>query len=275
MENKGFEVTFDVDVIKKNDVNLNLWGNATHYKNKVTKLPDPFSSGNYRFAEGKSAYTFYIREFIGVDEATGQGIWNKGKTNANGEAEGEKTAVVGKFNDATRFLSDKTAHPDVYGGFGLKFDYKNWSFSTSFGYQIGGYVYDGVYAGLFVEQEGFSNSGHNLHKDAYKTWNFNNRKASLPRMTTADSNQYGGSDLFLTKADYLSWEDVSLSYNLKNEQLEKVGLDTITISLIGSNLWIWLERQGLDPRMTSLRQGDTQNVYSLYRTISFGISAKF
>lgn len=277
MENKGFEVTLDVDVIKKNDVNLNLWANATHYKNKITRLPEPFTStnSNYRFAEGKSAYTFYIREFAGVDEATGQGMWYKGETNSNGEAEGEKTTLIGKHSEATKFLSDKTAHPDVYGGFGLRFDYKNWSFSTGFAYQFGGYVYDGVYAGLFVEQEGFGSSGHNFHKDVYKTWNFNNRKASLPRMTTADSNQYGGSDLFLTKADYISWEDVSLSYDLKNEQLQKIGLESVTMSLIGSNLWVWSKRQGLDPRMTSLSNGGTQNVYSLYRTISFGISAKF
>ncbi|MDO5105418.1 SusC/RagA family TonB-linked outer membrane protein [Capnocytophaga sp.] len=274
MENKGFEVTLGVDIIKKAHTGLNVWANATHYKNKVTKLPDPFTSGNYRFAEGKSAYTFYIREFVGVDEATGRGIWNQGKTNENGEAEGDKTTTM-DYNKSTKFLSDKTAHPDVYGGFGLNFNYKNWAFSTGFAYQIGGYNYDSVYAGLLVESEGFGNSGHNLHKDAYKTWNFNNKNATLPRLTTTDTNQFGASDLFLTKADYISWENASISYKLANDQLQKLGVENITFSLTGSNLWVWTKRQGFDPRMTRLSNGGTENVYSLYRTVSFGLSAKF
>lgn len=274
MENRGFEVSLDVDVIKTQNTNLNLWANATHYKNKITRLPAPFTDGYYRYVEGKSAYTYYVREFVGVDEADGTGLWNKGDVDANGIATGDKTTVK-VHSQATQYLSDKTAHPDIYGGFGLSFSYKNWSFSTGFAYQVGGYIYDSVYSSLFVQSEGFGNSGHNFHRDAYKTWNFNNRNAQFPRMTTADSQQFNTSDLFLTKADYLSWEDISLSYKLAIKEMQSIGLESVTLTATGSNLWVWSKRQGLDPRMVSLGTGATTNIYSLYRTISFGLTAKF
>ncbi len=275
MKNQGVEVTFDVDIIKNQNLGLNFWGNATHYRNKITKLPEPFVSSYYRFVEGKSIYTYYLREFAGVDQATGTGLWYQGSTDPiTKEATGDKTTVAVN-SQATQYLSDKTAHPDVYGGFGLNFNYKNWSFSTGFAYQIGGYVYDSVYQGLFSEGVGMGNSGHGLHRDAYNTWNFNNTTASLPRMTSSDSQQYASSDLFLTKADYLSWEEISLSYRLENESIKKLGIQDITLSLMGNNLWVWSKRQGLDPRMTAMGSGYTSNSYSLYRTISFGLNARF
>ncbi len=280
MENKGFEVSFDADIIKKDNVKLNLWANATHYKNTITALPEPFTSGIFRFVEGKSAYTYYMREFVGVDKETGSGIWHKGgDIDKNGVAKTKKEEVK-DFNDADKYLLDKTANPDVYGGFGLNFEYNNWSLSSNFAYQFGGYVFDSVYSNFFVESTGMGNSGHNLHKDAHKTWNTNNKEASLPRLTTKGDNQYGTSDFFLIKGDYISLENITLSYNLGKKYLGNSGFDAVTFSVAGNNLWLMSKRQGFDPRTSRLgsqtaSNGSTGNTYSALKSLTFGVNVKF
>lgn len=280
MKNTGVEISINGDVVRTDDWKLNLWVNATHYKNKITQLPQPFvSSGIFRFVEGESAYTYYLREFAGVDAATGLGSWNVGETDPiSGAAIGEKTTTE-THSESTQFLSKKTAHPDLYGGFGLDLSYKKFSFNAGFAYQIGGYVYDNVYQGLFVEDTGMGNSGANFHKDAYNTWTPENTNASLPIMANSGLNQYGTSDVFLVSANYLSLENFGISYDLSGQTFERVGIKNARLSVIGNNLFMISKRQGLDPRMMQLggnaNNGVTLNSYSLLRSVSLGLSINF
>ncbi|MCI0920446.1 SusC/RagA family TonB-linked outer membrane protein [Sphingobacterium rhinopitheci] len=279
MKNTGIEIAISGDVIRTEDWNLNLWANATHYKNKITRLPQPFVSGVFRFVEGQSAYTYYMREFAEVDKATGMGSWYVGEKDAiTGISTGEKTTTQ-THSSATQFLSDKSANPDVYGGFGFDVAYKKISFNAGFAYQLGGYIYDNVYQGLFSEGTGMGNSGANYHKDIYNTWTPENTSASMPMLSSVDKTQYGTSDMFLISANYLSLENVGINYDLSNSTFERIGIKNARVSLMGNNLFMISKRQGLDPRMMQLggasNNGLTLNSYSLLRSISLGLSIKF
>lgn len=279
MKNTGFEISINGDVVRTDDWNLNLWVNATHYKNKITRLPQPFVSGVFRFAEGESAYTYYLREFAGVDAATGFGSWYQGESDPiTGKSIGEKTAVS-THSSSTQFLSNKTAHPDLYGGFGFDLSYKKFSFNAGFAYQLGGYVYDNVYQGLFSEGTGMGSSGANYHKDIYNTWTPENTSASLPILSSVDRTQYSSSDLFLVSASYLSLENFGISYDLSNNSFDRIGIKNARLSVIGNNLFMISKRQGLDPRMMQLggaaNNGLTLNSYSLLRSVSLGLTVKF
>ncbi|RRN78083.1 SusC/RagA family TonB-linked outer membrane protein, partial [Pseudoxanthomonas sp. SGD-10] len=279
MKNTGVEVALNGDIIRSSDWTLNAWANATHYKNKITRLPQPFVSSIFRFVEGESAYTYYLREFAGVDPATGFGSWYIGdKDPISGKSTGDKTTTE-THSAATQFLSDKTANPDLYGGFGFDLRYKKFSFNIGFAYQIGGHIFDDVYLGMFSEGTGMGSSGANYHKDVYNTWTPENPNAKYPILSSVDMTQYGYSDLFLISASYLSLENVGVSYDLSNPTFERVGIRNARLSLIGNNLYMWSKRQGLDPRMMQLggelNNGLSLNNYSLLRSISLGLSVNF
>jgi hypothetical protein len=87
------------------------------------------------------------------------------------------------------------------------------------------------------------------------------------------------SDLFLIKSDYISLEEASITYDL-NKNLLPSGLSSITFGLYGSNLALWSERKGMDPRLNTLgnslgTNGQTLNRYGAQRSISFGLNVKF
>jgi TonB-linked SusC/RagA family outer membrane protein len=275
MSNKGIEVNLGVDVIKTQDIDFNIWANATHYKNKVTSLPSPFTSGIFRFEVGAPAYAYFLREFAGVDKTNGDALWYMDVKDASGNVTGKTTTNV--YGNATQYLSDKDANPDVYGGFGTMFRFKNITFQASFAYQVGGYMYDGVYQSAL--SSGDDNVGQNYHKDIAKSWSVDNPNSDMPRIDHISQYQMASSDYFLAKSDYISLQDVSISYDFKNSKLQDLGITSTKFSLMGTNLALWSDRKGMDPRLSNLgsrtNNGQSLNVYGVMKTISFGLTVNF
>ena len=138
-------------------------------------------------------------------------------------------------------------------------------------------MYDGVYASAMYS--GGDNIGQNYHKDSQKAWTVDNPNSDIPRIDHVSTLQMATSDYFLTKSDYISIQDVSLSYDFKNSKLQDLGISSTKFSLMGSNLALWSERKGMDPRLNNLgsrsNNGQSLNVYGVMKTISFGLTVNF
>jgi TonB-linked SusC/RagA family outer membrane protein len=274
MSNKGVEINLGVDAIKTEDIDFNIWVNGTHYKNKITALPKPLTNGIFRFEVGAPAYAYYLREFAGVDKTNGDALWYMDVKDASGNVIGRTTTNV--YGNGTQYLS-KDANPDVYGGFGTIFRYKNLTFQASFAYQFGGYMFDSVYQTAMYS--GSDNIGQNYHKDTEKAWSIDNPNSDIPRIDHISTLQMATSDYFLIKSDYLSIQDASISYDFKNSTLLDMGIQSTKFTLMGSNLALWSKRKGMDPRLNNLgsqtNNGQSLNVYGVIRTVSFGLTVNF
>lgn len=77
MRNRGIELDLNYDIIRGKDLLWSVDFNATHYTNKILRLPKErksltvdgyvgYPSGNQFFAEGLSIYTFYTYQYAGV-----------------------------------------------------------------------------------------------------------------------------------------------------------------------------------------------------------------
>lgn len=275
MRNRGLEVGVSIDILKGHNLNWNVFGNATAYRNKITKLPSQFNSDLFMFKEGISAYTYYMRDFAGVDKNNGDALWYKDIKDASGNITGRET--TNDVNDATLYVLNKNANPKVYGGFGTTFQYKNWTLGANFSYQFGGYLYDGVYARLLSPRS--TDRGSNFHRDIHKTWTYSNTNASLPAIDFTRNNANFTSSLFLTKSDYISLEDISLSYDINPDLISEYGITGLKLGVYATNVALWSARKGLDPRLMSLgassSNGQTLNRYGATRTVSLGLTVKF
>ena len=275
MSNRGVEVSVKLDAIKNSKLTWSLTGNATYYKNKIDYMPKSFTSGNFKFEEGLSAYEFYLREFAGVNQANGNAQWYKHTFDAQGNVV-DKT-ITETYSTATLYKTGKSALPKVYGGFGTSVSYSGFNLGVNFGYQFGGYMFDGNYATLMTS--GPSDAGRNFHKDVYDTWTVQNPTASLPAIDKVRDNNWSSSDIYLIKSDYISLEDVSLTYDFNKKFLPK-SISSLTMGMYATNLALWSERQGMDPRLNNIgssqaTNGQSLNKYQAQRTFSFGLTAKF
>lgn len=208
-------------------------------------------------------YNYYLREFVGVDPETGNAQFK-------GLDEDGNEIIVENGNEANLREVGYSAIPKVYGGFGLRLEVKQFDFGADFVYQLGGYGYDSGYMGTLS-----IDPGQNIHRDLANTWSETNTTASLPRVDVEDPNNfYVPSTMGLIKSDYLSLQNLSLGYTLKDAALKFIGLDHMRVYASVDNVALWSKRQGYDPRLSFTGAGDN-NKYSVFRTVSFGVNLQF
>jgi TonB-linked SusC/RagA family outer membrane protein len=273
MNNKGIQLSLAADLVRTADINWSVTANATHYNNKITRLPDAqkatgLVSGSFILKEGGDRYAYYLREFAGVDPKNGDALWFTDQLNAStGQTEKQ---ITNDYSKATVYNIGKSAIPKVYGGFGTAFSYKNVSLSANFAYQFGGYGFDDIYRSLLHSD----NYASNYHTDVNNSWTPENPGAALPRVDLTSANQNASSTLYLIKSDYISLQDISLSYDFAKERLKWSGLAGARVYVTGNNLYLWSKRKGYDPR-TSLTGLSYAYTYPLLSSVSIGVNLKF
>ena len=280
MRNSGIEFAVNGTVMSRKDLRWDAYLNFTHYTNKVIFLPKEhksrvidgypgYASGNKFVAEGLPLNTFLMPKYAGVDKTNGLPMWYKDVLDANGEVVG--TTMTSEYSEATEYLcGDPT--PALYGGFGTSVTYRNFDFSASFTYQLGGQTYDSGYSSYMTPPSG--SVGSNFHKDVLKAWSPENKDSDIPRFVYQDQNITGSSDRFLVPASYLNFQNAQLGYTLPSSLLNKIKVDKMRVYVACDNIWYCSYRQGLDPR-SSFSGGSNYASNSPVRTITGGINITF
>ncbi len=274
MLNKGIELELNVTPVRTKDFEWTVSANVTAMNNQITKMPETsptIVSGTKRLEVGRSIQNYYLREFMGVNPATGESEYRAITLNpANSRITAAGDTVTNNINNARFRTMDAEAIPDFYGGFSNSLTYKGLTLSALFVYQLGGKVYDGAYAGLM----GTGGYGSSKHPDILNRWQKEGDITNVPRMDngrTADFN--GASDRWLIDGSALSLRSVTLAYNLPKSLLQKVKLANAQFVLSGENLAIWSKRKGMNA--FDAFSGVTSNTYSFARTWAGGISLTF
>ena len=301
--NSGIEFDLNAELVKRNDFYVNFGLNGEILHNELTKMPiDPGTgeeklidvAGNYARSVGRSLYDFYMREWAGVDPETGAALWNQyyDDINGNGTFDDGDAAIASMlpyldenpganvqstttavWTNATLKYIDKTAIPDVRGAFDLGLGYKNIDFSVQFLYSIGGYAYDGAYAALMHTGNIGSN---NWHEDINQRWQQPGDITGVPRLSNdydADVNSNAASTRFLTKADYLVFNNVRLGYTFPTDMISGMGLSELGMYIQGDNLAVLSARRGFNPSTSISGASDTYR-YSPLSNITFGLRVK-
>lgn len=288
MKNNGIEFDINGDIVSTKDVVWSVNANITWLKNKVTML-DPqkkttkaydakgnvyegYQSGSSFIGEGLPLYSWYVREYAGVDPKTGESLWYKDVKDANGERTGERT-TTNSYASADYYLSGTSTIAPVYGGFGTSLYVHGFDFTVNFTYQIGGQQYDSGYAMFMASPAGGSNLGYNYHKDIYNSWTPSNTTSNVPRFQYGDTYSAGTSTRFLTSASYLNVQNINVGYTFPSKWTQKILINSLRVYFSAENVAYWSARQGLDPRQSY--SGTSASTYSPMRTLSGGITIKF
>lgn len=263
--------------------------------------------GVYAYSKGHSLYDFYTRSYNGVNSANGHSVWNTYYVDLNGDGKaqtgtieagtGEYIASVGAFDsyvashqnvpginnarvatttetytDASLQYTGQSSVPAVRGAFNLTGGYKGFDLSVQVLYSLGGYAYDGAYAGLMDNDLVGSN---NYSTDILRRWQKPGDVTDVPRLSnSADPNVASSSTRFITKADYLSINNVRLSYTFGQEIYSKLGMSALNIFVSGDNLYFLSKRKGFNPSTAENGASDIYR-YSPLSTISAGLRARF
>lgn len=312
MENYGWELAFNGDIFRTKDIVWSMSLDATFLKNKVLALPDHKNilSASYIRKEGKSIYEFFLYPYAGVDQLTGQSLYEIRKDSPdfetydnatqsyyfnedlynqnieNARKAGELIEYDGKLYTTNRTNAGRvcsgTSLPTVYGSIGTTFSWKGINLSALFTYSLGGKVNDEVYRGLMAVNE---HPGA-IHIDALKSW------TEAPEGMTADSpgridpngipqlntdrsqyNNVEGSTRWLTSSNYIVFKNLNVSYDLPQKWVQPLKMQAINIGVSIDNIFTATRRKGLNPQQSY--DGSQENYYVTPRVFSFQLSARF
>ncbi len=222
--NKGVEVMLTGAVIRNENVNWNISGNASFLKNNVTEVKGTYETGELRgqgfsdvraqrVVSGQPLNVWYLRRFEGIDKATGQSIYSDGGNTLYYSGSPNPTMLLGLSSD---------------------FSYKKFSASVSMNGTFGHYLFNNTSASVL----GIGNLGtRNIAKSLLGG-----------SVQEAISNAPAPSTRNLEKGNYIKMQNASLGYRVGD-----IGksIKNLYISVTGQNLFVITKYTGFDPEVNT------------------------
>lgn len=273
--NKGIEVELNYNIISTNNFNWSIFGNFATVDNEVTKLAKDangedivITSGTKRTEVGHPIGEWYMRKWAGVDPENGNPLWFINGT------DGETTS---SYNEAQVAFQNGSAIPTYSGGFGTHIDYKGFFMDANLYFTGGNKVYESW--ALYTKSDGLRSTLYfNGTQDLLQSWKKPGDITDYPALqsdTGAGKQSASTSTRFLYDGDYIRLRELVLGYNLTNNALETIGVDGITFTLRGTNIFTWVKDDRLkhDPEVRT--DGFTRLTTPPVKSFVFGVNLKF
>jgi TonB-linked SusC/RagA family outer membrane protein len=264
-KNRGIEITLNTINVKTKDFRWESNINFSSYKNEIVEL---YGDGKDDLGNG-----WFIGHPVSVVyDYTLAGVWQEGEDPSGWDATAKpgylKFANLnkdGKIDESDKSILGSPI-PKWTGGITNTFHYKNWHLNV-FIQTVQGVLRNNV--ALFYADEAYR---LNLPADIgyWTAQNKSQTRPSLDPAARAASRGYG----YPSDGSYTRIKDVTLSYTMPQNLLEKLRLGGLTVYLSGRNLYTFTKWIGWDPEFDySFRgSGDWTNNYPLNRSIVFGVN---
>ena len=265
MQNTGVELDINVDVFKHTAVKWTTGLNLSHNKNKIRKLygGQDIISGTNILREGESYYSWWSREWAGVDPETGEEQWVLNTVNEDGSL---NKGLTKDPSQAQRIIIG-TPDPKVVGGWRNTISWKGLDLNFLFTYSLGGHLLDDIEL-LYLGTDG-EVPYYNISADQLDRWQKPGDKTDVPRRVNGNPNARYASDRYMRSSNYLRLKTLSLSYTLPARWTRAAGLNNVRLFFSGNNLLTWSAYKNVDPEQSIT--GVTSFAFPALKTFSFGI----
>lgn len=274
----------DINLQTKNITGLFNWETNLNFslnRNEVLKLSggNPIVSGIKSIAEGKELGYFYMREWAGVDSQTGDPLWTRW-TDENGQTINEndgknpaKRETTSSYNDAS-LIYIKPLAPRFTAGFRNAFSYKGIELDFLFNIVSGSNVYNS--SRELIDSDG-TQATQNAMKlaDGWNRWEKPGDIATHPKpVLDSKSNSNKPSSRYIENASHIRLQNITLSYTLPKEWIEKIALSNLRVYVSGDNMWLLTKYSGQDPEFNPAGGSDGWK-YPTPRKVMFGLNLEF
>jgi iron complex outermembrane receptor protein len=269
--NQGLEVTLRYRLIDNKDLSVNLAGNVSTIKTKVTELSGSLngvplttdyvvwgaggttgvaSTNNAisHLIKGKPLGTFYLFKHAGVDNAGNQII---------DDLDGDGSVEDGNRKNDDRYIAGQ-ALPKVTWAFTPSVTYKKFDLNIVLRGAHGHKVYNARNATL-------SNLGQLGQQNRLRS-----------ALGLGINNITYASDLWLEPGDFVRLENITLGYNVNTKGWGAV--KSLRFSFTGNNLFVITKYTGIDPELNTGGGngfGIDNGIYPRTRNFAIGINATF
>lgn len=232
IENKGIELRTRVMPIRNKNLQWTISATYAYNKSKIKQISNGLMNQNEAnrnatgvaplpiYEEGGSLTAVKVVPSAGIDPATGREIYIK--------RDGSYTFDY----DARDKVTFGDEAPWAQGSLSSYLTYKQWSASASFGYSLGGVVYNQT---LVTRVEGADpkyNADERVFNDRWKQAGDHTKYRDIAETSTPQQTSR-----FVQVNNYLTLQSLSVAYEFTPWQIRKLGLTRLRLELLTNDLF--------------------------------------
>lgn len=263
IRNSGIELSIKTTNFRTGDFTWETSANFSYIKNEVVKLAEgqDIISGTTIIREGEPINSTYVVPYVGVNPANGDALYLDIDGNITNQYDPDDRRV-GKPRQAPYF-----------GGFTNTFRYKGFTFSAFFNWVYGNEVYNNEATN--IENPTYFVDG--MAASLLNAWKTPGQITDVPRIQTINglttSPYQTNTTRYIEDGSYLRLRNVTFSYNLPSEMVQRWGMKNVRIYVQGQNLWTATKFTGTDPETAN--GSFVGAVYPALRTYTVGLNVGF
>jgi TonB-linked SusC/RagA family outer membrane protein len=265
LRNQGIEFQFDASIVNNKDWKWNAGFNLAHNKSEILDLDGDEMINHVDYAalkhiKGKSLYTFYLRDYYGVNPINGDALYVN-----------EEGKLTNNFNEA-RYIEAGSPEPKLTGGLHTDVSWKGLSLNVLFEGKFGNYILIGE--NRYLQADG-NQMTMNHAKSALNYWKQPGDTGVNPKPVagTASSSYSNQTTRFLEKGDFVRIKDVTLAYTLPTKWIKAARINNLRLYVSGSNLYTFHDVNFWDPERGEAGMGN--GIYPMTKSLVFGIDLSF
>lgn len=275
VRNRGIEIDFRADIIRKKDMALSLFGNLAHNKNRILKIADSMKAYNdlvdsqyddYDFSEFEKMDSKYSKTFMKyVEGGTMTTIWGMRSLGIS-PTDGKEIylrpngTMTYDWNASDQVILGDT-EPSAQGAFGVNFAYKGFSVYATFMYEWGAQTYNQT---LVDKVENIDLMKYNADKRVLmERWSTFGQVTRLKALS--DRNEVTRpTSRFVQNNNILDLNSLTLGYDFQQELIRKIGLSMLRVQFNMKDI----------VHLSSVKQ-ERGLSYPFARTFNFTLNASF
>ena len=264
LSNKGFEAIVNVNILDA-PVKWDVGVNVAHNKSEILDLGGEeqfLNADNPRILHkvGESLYSFYLRDYAGVNPANGEALWYT--------EDGKLTNV---YADAPRKIVG-SPEPDFTGGFNTNVSWRGISLNATLEFKVGNDVL--IEENRYLNSDGY-NWGSNQANTALDYWKEPGDIARNPKPIAKNTTNSAGfyNSRWMQDGDYLRIKNISLSYTIPKNLVERVYLGNVRIYASATNLFTFHKVDFFDPERGV--EGTGFGIYPMTKSLVGGLEISF
>ena len=272
IQNKGIEFALNTVNIQSDNLSWKTGFNISFNRNEVISLVGQellqggITGGRGEASlvrEGEPLGSLYGYIFGGVDPTTGDAYYVDRDGNSTFTPSADDRTIIGDAN------------PDFIYGITSNLNYKGFGLFVF----LQGSQGNDMLNVTRIDTEGMIDP-KNQSTAVLNRWRQPGDITNIPRASFGNSDNSRVSTRFIEDASYLRFKTITLSYNLPQTIIDKLGITALKIYGTGENMFTITDYSGFDPEVNAFGgsntvQGIDFGTYPQTRNVIFGINATF
>lgn len=272
VRNQGIEYRIDAQAIRIGKWAWDIGFNIGFNRNRVTNTPNgaflqTASSVSQQVKEGQDIYSWYMKEWAGVDSKNGDPLWYMVDADGNYVLDDDGNRTTTNDYNATNARVVGKATPLFSGGLNTQLSWNGIFLSVNTNFTYGNKIFnytrlstdaDGAYVGY--NQLSLDNS-----RQGWTRWEKAGDEATHPKATlNGNKNSNAISSRYLEDGSFFRIKNLTVGYDFPQELIKKAHMTRCRIYFSADNLWTATKFSGMDPEITM--STSVYNLAGMYST---------